>query len=139
MALWDRWLNAGRRIPAVAGTDSHGFARRPELLGFTYVRSDQTQDAILEAVREGRSYLSRGPSIEWIEDGERAGIRVGGMTRELEAGLVADGRRRRRVRVEGDGEVWLDRPKARWFRAELYERGEKVPVALTNPIFSDRG
>jgi predicted metal-dependent phosphoesterase TrpH len=137
LALWDRWLTAGRRIPAVAGTDSHGFARRPELLGFTYVMSGRNGAEILAAVKEGRTYLSRGPSVVWAEDDDRPGVWIGGVTQPLEAGLVADGRRRKRVAVVANGEVRFERPKARWYRVELYEKNEKVPVALTNPRFSE--
>jgi len=135
LALWDRWLNAGHRIPATAGTDSHGFARQPELLGFTYVRAGRSAAEILEAIKAGRSYLSRGPSIVWLEDDGGLGVRVTGVTGQLEAGLVADGHRRKREPVAEDGEVRFERPSARWYRAELYERGAKVAVALTNPAW----
>ena len=139
MALWDRWLNEGHRIPATAGTDSHGFAKQPEQLGFTYVRAGRSATDILAAVKAGESYLSRGPSIEWL-NGTTSGdalVRIGGLETPGEVVLVGDGRSGARARIERDGDVTLQTSAThRWRRAELYARGAKGVLALTNPIFS---
>ncbi|HEU5316697.1 MAG TPA: CehA/McbA family metallohydrolase [Chloroflexota bacterium] len=138
MALWDRWLNAGHRIPATAGTDSHGFARRPELLGFTYARAGRDPTDILQAVREGRTYLSRGPSVEWL-DGDAPAVRVSGATGEVDVFLVTDGRRHGRRRMSGEGEMRFDLDRAwRWARVEVYAKNKKELLALTNPKFIEQ-
>ncbi|MGI8422756.1 MAG: CehA/McbA family metallohydrolase [Chloroflexota bacterium] len=139
LALWDRWLNEGYRIPATAGTDSHGFAKQPDLLGFTYVRSGRSAGSILDAVKRGNGYLSRGPSIEWLPDrpdGEAA-VRIGGVNAQLDVVLVADGKVVSRTRANEDGDVRFAHAGAyRWLRAELYTGATKGPLALTNPCFS---
>ena len=63
LALWDAWLNAGWRIPAVAGSDGHVPPRRPESLGLTCVYAAPDPQSILAAVRAGLSYLSCGPGL----------------------------------------------------------------------------
>ena len=140
MALWDRWLSAGHRIPATAGTDSHGFAKQPDQLGFTYVRTERSAQAILDAVRAGESYLSRGPSIEWLDRAVEGDVRVrvGGIEAQVDVALVGDGRIVARERLDGGGDVTLRSHSAhRWRRAELYARGVKGHVALTNPIYAN--
>jgi predicted metal-dependent phosphoesterase TrpH len=136
LALWDRWLNAGHRIPATAGTDSHGFARQPELLGFTYARARRDAKDILRAVREGRTYLSRGPAVEWLDDGATV-VRVSQVEGEVDLFLVSDGKRSGRRRTAADGEVRFDAPRGwRWARVEVYPKNKKELLALTNPVFS---
>jgi hypothetical protein len=150
LQLWDRWLNLGHRIPATAGTDSHGFSRHPEQLGFTYVRAEPTHTSILNAVKSGRSFLSRGPSVMWCEpdagepvrpDTESLLVRVGGLTGTVDVCLVAGGKRigRERIEVDSDVEFKLDDEARRrtWFRVEIYPKGKKELLALTNPLFAD--
>ena len=139
MVLWDRWLNAGHQIPATAGTDSHGFAKQPEQLGFTFVQTERSAQAILDAVRAGESYLSRGPSIEWLDRAVEGDVRVrvSGIEVQSELQLVGDGRIVARERIEGDGDVTLrSHSTHRWRRAELHARGVKGYVALTNPVYA---
>jgi hypothetical protein len=80
-ADWIRLLLAGRRIPALAGSDSHGSFGRYRQLRFpwfslsdnrthlfgatrTVVRCpNHTEQDILDAMREGRCYLTDGPEI----------------------------------------------------------------------------
>ena len=141
LALWNRWLNAGHRIPAVAGTDSHGFSKQPETLGFTYVHTPRSAAAILDAVKAGDSFLSRGPSIEWLDvrSHRSPSVRVGGAETPLEVHLVADGKVVSRERIQTDADVRFEYGgEARWLRAEVYARGVKGVLALTNPIFSAR-
>jgi predicted metal-dependent phosphoesterase TrpH len=150
MAVWDRWLNAGHQIAAAAGTDSHGFARSPQQLGYTYVMAQPDPMAILAAVRAGRSYLSRGPSVVWQEpqpgesvapDQRRLVVQVGSLHRPVDLRLVSGGEMVYRQRLTSDGSVTLDLSedwrRARWYRIELYERGRRNLVALTNPVFRE--
>ena len=66
-------------------------------------------------------------------------MRVGGVETPLEVTLVADGKAVSRERIQADGDVRLDYAGgARWMRAEVYARGVKGVLALTNPTFSAR-
>ena len=60
--FWECWLQRGVRVPVTAGSDSHG-ATQPTLgLPTTWVLAeDRSQAAVLEAVRLGRTTLSRLP------------------------------------------------------------------------------
>jgi len=157
LELWDRWLNGGSRIPATAGSDSHGFTKQPGLLGFTYVHATRDQRSILEAVSAGRSYLSRGPSLIWLDPEPSEAIRpeateltvqVGGlegggeMGNAMDVSLIAGGRRAVTERLTGNGEVHFrisaDLDARSWYRVELRLAGRKELLALTNPLFPSR-
>src|SRR3954451_19579435 len=67
---WDEALEHGRALTALATDDSHhpgydsGFA-------WTWVRArERTQDAVLDAIREGAFYGSTGPEIRSVEVGD---------------------------------------------------------------------
>jgi hypothetical protein len=153
LALWDRWLNAGARLPAVAGTDSHGFTRHPEDLGFTFVLAQRSVAGILDAVRTGRTYLSRGPSLVWLDplpaaalrdDTSRLGVRLANLRRPVEVVLVAGGHEAGHQRISGDMDVWFEfagpaasgrSAEARWWRVEVRTTNSAEPLALTNPIW----
>ncbi len=148
LALWDQWLNAGHRIPATAGSDSHGVSRQPDQLGFTFVRADLSQDGILAAVKAGRTYLSRGPSLEWLRplpandlarDATSLAAHLGDLPGPADVWLVADGRRERLSQPSAAGEIRFELDAAlrerRWFRLEACLRGKKELLALTNPVW----
>lgn len=62
---WFTWLNAGYRMVATAGTDIHGPLSDPAP-GFNIVYAEErTEKAILQAIRQGHSYLSAGPRLEF--------------------------------------------------------------------------
>jgi hypothetical protein len=149
LRLWDRWLNAGRRLPAVAGTDSHHPPRTPATLGFTFVWATPTVADILEAVRRGHSYLSCGPRFTWEQDradalaSESAPLRleVERLREPAEVRLIAHGE----VVATADAEPgragvirfpMAGATSARWYRAELRRRGSNHLLALTNPVFT---
>jgi hypothetical protein len=60
--FWECWLQRGVRMPVTAGSDSHG-ATQPSLgLPTTWVLADERgEPAILDAIRRGRTTLSRLP------------------------------------------------------------------------------
>lgn len=76
LALWDRLLNAGRRLPAVGGSDYHCPAE--EEMGYiwlgmptTWVKAaERSVPAVLEAIRAGRASISAMP------DGPRLDLRA---------------------------------------------------------------
>lgn len=67
LELFYLWLNQGHRLVATAGTDSHSAARDHLDLGFNVIYAAAlTQEALLEGLRQGRSYLSSGPELSII-------------------------------------------------------------------------
>jgi hypothetical protein len=148
LALWDAWLNAGRRIPAVAGSDGHVAPRRPESQGLTCVYATPDPQSILAAVREGMSYLSCGPVLVQRDPplGEPLPAGAGAITATLDGlpgpadvYLVAGGQRaaRRVVQPEEAGDLTfsLPDPPEAWYRLEVYRQGGADLLALTNPVF----
>jgi hypothetical protein len=75
LALWDRLLQKGHRITAVASSDSH----RPtshigEPTTHVFVKGGLTQQTILNAISAGRAYLTREPQRRLVRfDVRRSG------------------------------------------------------------------
>jgi predicted metal-dependent phosphoesterase TrpH len=100
LALWDRWLRAGRRVPATAGTDSHRLPEPGAALGFTYAWARRDPAAILAAVRAGHTYLSAGPYLAWhpwpnclaAPSPDRLSIEVARLGAPADLRLMHDGR-----------------------------------------------
>jgi hypothetical protein len=121
IAFWTDLLEAGVRLTAISGTDSHGPADDDDAtLGFTYVHATEPgEQAILDGIRRGRVFLSRGPTLSFRAIGsDGAEVRLPG------AELPADGTLRLTVDLEG-----LDRPSTIWFVSS----GSKVPLAACEP------
>lgn len=74
---WDELLEAGRRCFAIATDDSHhpGFDSD---LAWSWLRvAERSQEAVLDALREGRFYSSAGPLIHSVErDGDALEVRT---------------------------------------------------------------
>lgn len=150
--LWNRLLNAGRRIPAVAGSDMHDVAHlKTRTYARTFVRAGERSAAgILDALRRGCAVVSCGPRIDLaVESGGRrismgdtatvlpgAALTVSGAVEDAPAGahavLVANGSRiDQNVRWTHD----LRAEHSGWLRAEVVKDG--VLWAVTNPIYVD--
>jgi hypothetical protein len=149
LALWYEWLDAGHRIVATAGSDTHGPGESWERVGRNVVWSpDCTVEAILGAIAAGHLYVSAGPVLELSAAG---GGRVAMMGETLAAEfaeigarwegcpsgsllrLVGDGAVLDEVRAEGDGtRRWVGK-RARWFTVEIRDRAGGL-LAVTNPV-----
>jgi hypothetical protein len=146
LELWTQWLNAGHRVPAVAGTDTHTAPRRPDLLPFTYVWAAPDPAAILAAVREGSTYLSIGPALVWrtpqprqsYSPGDPLVMAVNGLHTPAELHLVHNGKTEAAWPVNGERTVSVTPPASAggWYRGELYRRGSAELLAMTNPVFA---
>jgi len=146
LALWDAWLNAGRRLPACAGSDGHLRPQRWDTVGLTCVFAVPEPGAILAAARAGASYLTSGPVLLLRDpapgarlpaDADAVSLTVADLPGPADVYLVADGARVARRSLRGDGELRLPLPagSVRWCRVELYAQGRDVPLALSNAIF----
>ena len=159
LQLYYRWLNQGHRLVATAGTDNHG--RQPlevtgAALNVVYA-TELSEPAILNAVRQGRLYLSGGPDLRLTATDERgsevmmggtigasAALRVGAAWYNTLATdrvrLIVDGSLYEELAATEAGErVWnLAGGATHWFLAELRDTAGDMR-AITNPIFVDRG
>ena len=139
LTLWDRWLNAGHRLPATAGTDSHEWPRYPAQMGYTYVWARPEVGDILRAVRIGHSFLSNGPALTWSEQAVSDGLAVQleGCGAHAELRLVHNGETLRRERIGGDGRfsASTDGDPSGWVRAELWQPDSTMLLAMTNPMW----
>jgi hypothetical protein len=153
LALWRDWLNAGHRLAATGATDAH----RPEdwegAVPLTYLHAEDTSlDALLGALRAGRTYVSSGPLVQiravgrggpeaaigeevaasplptleaWCEASPPAELR-----------LVGNGDTIARRRVDGAGRIEeVARAGDRWCCAELWSPGGEILLAVTSPIY----
>ncbi len=78
LPLWDHHLRLGRRIVGVGGIDSHnpfeGTHKLGQLVTWIYA-PELSERGIIEGLRGGRVYVSRGPELRFTavaRDGERA-------------------------------------------------------------------
>jgi hypothetical protein len=77
-ALWDHHLQVGRRLVGVGGTDSHDPFKGKDQLGqlVTWVYATELSErGIIEGLRNGRVYVSRGPELRFMAE-DAAGNRA---------------------------------------------------------------
>ncbi|GBC98572.1 hypothetical protein HRbin17_01085 [bacterium HR17] len=158
MRLWWELLNKGMRVFAETSTDTHN--RKTARLGHrrTYIYlgdTPLTAENIVRALREGRSFLSRGAFLLFAADGALPGDTIASppsgeiavKVRVLSAvpvdriEFISEGALVRTVdlggRLEWEGELRLA-VKGRWVLAQAMEKDNPVPLAMTNPIFVRR-
>jgi len=153
LQLYYEWLNDGHKLVATAGTDIHG--RMPDDLinaGFNIVYADDlTEVDILNAVRQGRSYLSSSPDLKVIafSGGNRAifgetlvatdPVKLSAIWMSVDAGdtvrLIADGKVIEQVDASKTNRItWTFDTPAKWYVAEIRAQ-DGVLRAITNPIW----
>ncbi len=153
LALWYAWLNAGHRLVATSGSDTHGPAGFTGA-GFNVVYANAlSQRAILTGVAAGKLYLSSGPQLSFgarHADGSDAGIGGtlpgpgsvqlhsawqaaphGARLRLVRNGVVID---ERAAATAGDADWSLETVSGQWFVVELRDAAGAM-AAITNPIF----
>jgi hypothetical protein len=144
LAFWQARLDAGERIVALGGSDTHQL-RAPHYaklgLPTTWVRVGERHDAaaILGALRSGDSFVSAspaGPQLYLERRGDDAVVRSVGAAGALVA-LIADGVVAAGTAVATrDDEALLRIPRdARYVRAQLVDARGNV-LAVTNPLWS---
>jgi hypothetical protein len=155
LTLWDRWLAAGWRVPAVAGSDAHMAPPHPERVGYTWAWATPDVATIVRAIRAGRTFLSRGPHVAWVvpsagdevlRTSSEVSVRLAGVPAGCHVHLWRDGRLVEfRPVVEGDSVqsfALKSRPAAgTWFRVHLVHQpkvGTPELVAITNPVWVGR-
>lgn len=159
LALWTDLLDAGLRLTAVAGTDSHSAEEDQYAdLPLTFVRAvDSSEASVLDAIRNGRVFLSSGPLVTF-----RATWADGTIVDLPGAELQSDGAFDLTVDLENagvDATLWYvtsglrtaigrcDTPSARfvapaltaraWWRLEVRRGTTAVGdmLALTSPVY----
>ncbi len=150
LALWYSWLNEGHKIIASAGTDAHRAAPEGVQVGFNVVYADAlTEQAILTAVRRGRSYLSSGPKLELtlpdqlepvtgdiVPPSTPLSLCYTDVPDGASLRLVTNGVVERKTNLVGSGRLELSLPtSARWGVLEL-RAPDGTMLAVTNPVFT---
>ena len=166
MDLWTDWLNAGERITAIGGSDYHyppkpDFGLFGERLGqpTTHVYAEELSGpAVLDGVRRGRAYVSKGPRITFQAEmsgesymigddlGENIGevefsVNISNQPDNTIAQLVRNGEIVATEQI-GDGESsvhfreQVDPKRSDWYRLDVLDGGGEA-LAITNPIFSN--
>jgi len=161
LKMWEKILQSGRRITAVASSDSH----RPDTpIGepATHVAAKVlSQAALLKAIREGHAFLTDGASrfvgfeaevttgkhrSRWSIGDEirlnapgtlRFFISTEGTRPDATVSLISNGQTIRSFPAKTNGEpqvVEIDCRHDSYFRLEVRD-GKKAMLALTNPIY----
>ena len=159
LLMWDKILRGGRRITAIASTDSH---RQDTPIGqpAAHVASRElSQAAILNAIREGHVYLTgwtarpvvsfeaetssgkrraiAGDEIRLSAPAVRLLVAVKDAPPDATISLVSNGEVIRTLPVRADGQtqaVEVECVRDSYFRLEVRDKS-KAMIALTNPIY----
>ena len=157
LQMFYHWLNAGYRMVATAGTDTHRPAPADHRLAANRVfAEDNAPEAILTALRCGHSYVTSGPDLTLraaTDNGSTAemgdvvahgpvrltcgcqGGKAGDVLTDLSLRLIRRGKEVERWHV-GQGlqaTVETEAEPGSWFILELRDRTEEMH-GLTNPI-----
>jgi len=164
--VWYRLLNCGFRLPAGAGTDAMtNFASLRGPLGvnrvYVHTEGDPSYSAWLRSIREGRTFVTNGPLLQFVLDGHGPGseiVRSAGPTSatarvslrsmvpvdhlevvrngKVEATLSLDG-----DRTTGDFEITLELVESGWYTLRAWNEEDHplildlYPFATTSPIY----
>jgi hypothetical protein len=160
VTMWDKVLQGGRRITAIASSDSH---RPTNPIGqpTTHVATkDLSQTSLLSAIRQGRAYLTsepKGPVVtfEAATSKRRSRFGIGDEMRlsgpatirffinsesapsDATISLIANGQVVRKFPAKTDVEPQMIEIECRhdsYFRLEVRDKTNAL-LALTNPIF----
>jgi hypothetical protein len=107
LAFWTDLLDAGFRLTAVSGTDSHSAEEDdyPALPRDVVYADDRSERGILDAIRRGRVYLSSGPTVAFRavgSGGAEAGLPGEHLASDGSVDLTVDV-----DRVEGPATLWF--------------------------------
>jgi hypothetical protein len=160
LALWDRLLQKGRRITAIASSDSHRAANPPgQAATHVWIDGGPSVETILRSIRAGRAYLTNAataPSITFeaqtaadhrthsIGDVIRLGasrrvrfkLAVNELTGSATISLISKGRIIREFPADSGKAQFVElyAPHDTYFRMEVRDQNGNM-LALTNPIY----
>jgi predicted metal-dependent phosphoesterase TrpH len=158
--MWDAILKSGRRITAIASSDTHRQADPPARPATHVAARELTQSALLEALREGRVYITSEPASPAIKflartiDGHKHYsigdrilldhpdrisliIEVGGAPPDASVVIVGGGERIASLgtdEVKRERRVEVECRADSYFRIEVRNRAGAL-LGLTNPIY----
>jgi len=160
LTMWDRVLQDGRRITAIASSDSH---RPANPIGQPATRvgtKDLSQTSLLSAIRQGRVYLTSQPkrpvvTFEATSGKRRSRLGIGDEMRlsgaatirffinaetappDATISLISNGQVVRKFPTKTDVQpqmIEIECQQDSYFRLEVRD-GTKAVLALTNPIY----
>jgi hypothetical protein len=161
LGFWDRLLQQGRKITAVASSDSHR-AENPlgQAASHVSIPGKLSVAAVLRSIRAGRVYLTSKPTtpvITFEGQNDHRTFSIGDiirlpapqritlkmavvdLTQVATVSLISDGKTIRTLQTGADGklqgvEVKLNADHDSYFRVEVRDQENKM-IALTNPIY----
>jgi hypothetical protein len=141
LAWWEQQLRAGRRIPALGGSDTHRL-KDGEHVGtpttWAYVAADRTVGGVLNAVRTGQSFISHdvaGPQLYVSPGSDGVHARVVDAKHAALLLISADGVVATRAITSDDWQDTFSVPTARlYLRAQVVDAQAAV-LALSNPVW----
>ena len=128
--LYYRMLNCGVRLPLIGGTDKMSAARPIGSVARTYAKVDEwTHDGLLNAVREGNTFVTNGPLLSLSANRKPIGSEItftgpGPFTVEVRASCFTQ-RPINYIQVIQDGEVVHE------FRIDDYQQRTQLSHQLT--------
>ena len=156
LAMWDRTLQSGQRITAVASSDSHRNANPIGKPTTNLASKVLTETAILAAIKRGRAYLTaniEGPFVSFEAEaapgrraiiGDELRLRAPGRIRFLVnseglpkdaiISLISNGKKVREI-GEQSQVIDIECGGDAYYRLEVRDKSQKV-LALTNPIYA---
>jgi hypothetical protein len=161
LTMWDKVLQSGRHITAIASSDSHRPTNPIGEPATLVAANDLSQTALLDAIRRGRVYLTRAvgrPVVRfeaqatgkrgprWIVGDEislngpdkiRLSITTEATSPQAMISLVSNGQVTRRFPAKTDGQpqvIEIECLHDSYFRLEVRDE-TKAMLALTNPIY----
>jgi hypothetical protein len=143
LAWWESQLQAGRRVVALGGSDTHRLQpdEPHDRLGSptTWAQSaERTPEGVLAALRAGRAFISRdvdGPQVylDRADDAVRMRVVDGARAALL---LISERGVERAFSVgSGDWSESIKPPAATYVRAQLVDASGQM-LALTNPLYA---
>ena len=156
IAMWEKELRNGRRITAIASTDSHRSLTPIGQPTTKVFAPNLTQTSLLDGIRRGRVYLTKevarpfrfeaevsrqGPRRQigdQIQLGQPGRIRLFVSTElappNATVSVIANGQVTHTLAANSESAIWVECLKDTYFRVEVRD-GTKSMLAITNPIY----
>ena len=157
LAMWNRELMSGRRLTAIASSDSHravGTIGNPTTKVYAATLS---QESLFDGIRRGRVYLTSEVSrpvvkfeAERVQNGPRwligDEVRLGASGKirllistalapvDATVSVISNGQAIHSFAANGENTIEVDCPQDAYFRVEVRDRARSM-LALTNPIY----
>lgn len=144
LKLWRDLLNQGYRVVGIGSTDIHSLKDIYPDVPMTFVLVEELSlRGILDGIKNGRVYVSRGPEVSFNIDNSSIGdtIKISktfftlrySISKPSDLKVIYNRREIKTINNTDSGEILIDINDPGYIYLEFWKGGELV--ALTNPIF----